>query len=121
MQMKRVLAVTLVVGCVVSLAWVGGALFAGSKAQAEGTGTQRWEYMVVRMLSNTMWIDLYDPALSHTIKSDCIGSRYIEESHDAQLVLDGAGDDGWELVTASVDGAGSYIRYVEFIFKRPLL
>jgi hypothetical protein len=121
MQMKRVLAVTLVVGCVVSLAWVGGALFTGSKAQAEGTGTQRWEYMVVReFVGSIMWIDI-DPALGHTNKRDCIGSRYIEESQHAQLALDGAGDDGWELVTASVDGTGSPDGYLEFIFKRPLL
>jgi hypothetical protein len=114
MQTKRVLVVALAVVCAGCLAWVGSALFVGSTAVAEGTGTQRWEYLVVDIAKTTITLASGLAAVFAPSKAGNWG--FDAEQQYVEIKLDVAGAQGWELVTViGVIGGDK-----EYVFKRPL-
>lgn len=95
--MKRTLVVSLAVICAASLMWLGASLLTGSKAVAEGTGVQRWEYKVA--------------------------DANVPMSGSVTGGLNTYGDEGWELVGVVeqfYDTNVGTIESLKFFFKRPL-
>ena len=114
MQAKRMLVTVLVVGCLISLTWLGASLLAGSKVVASSTPGQRWEYMVAS----------FKPSFCQgtSFSFDCPLQKAAQTGFDGEAVdleasLDTVGRMGWELVTV----VGMIGGDQEFIFKRPLL
>jgi hypothetical protein len=112
MKMRRWFVATLGIGCLIGVAWLGSALFAGSKAMAEGTTPQGWEYMVASVSKYDIWFE----TLSGESLVKAAGMGFASEAYKLQNELDAAGASGWELVTVVGIIGGDQ----EFIFKRLL-
>jgi hypothetical protein len=130
MQTKRVLAVALAVVCAGCLAWVGASLVGGSRAVAQGSASQRWEYLIVSP-GQADWCaesatGRTDACPSGSIKSysmfhlaspgNSAAYNHPVEATNLEAYLDTIGLSGWELVAVIGLIGGDQ----EFVFKRPL-